>query len=560
MRICATAGPVADALHRMGHEVLTLRHQDLPPVFDLPEELERRDFTPDLVLQTESLSHRTLYRGLGELDCLKVFWSIDTHLNLFWQQHYFRLFDGIATPHASLLEPAGPGQEPRALPPVLRLPWYGEQRPWKPHATRQNDVAFVGRVTEHRPLRQWLAAFLQEHCDAAVAQDLTREQMFRLYEDSRLAPNESIACEVNFRLLETASCGCLCLSQNVGPDQDALLEPGEELLVYDDVLELQEQLDRCLRSPADAETMARKAWERVQREHLPWHRAASLLDFVQGLGRCAATGDEARLHYALAFRELHRAGRMDAPAGILESRLETLPQTWETRRALLGLLLEQGRLQEALARAAAVLSEQAPEDAALYNLAGSCVWLLAEQWPLARQFWLRQCKATGRLEGVPDTPQQLLLHWAGLLDRKGLLTNWGSPFQPGLHLPSCAVECLQLAQHLGADKLEVMRRLDRVYARTRGGHYYRLGTLSELSLHEPAAWRHGLALGRVNLQSYRLRQGLEELLMAWRTASAQGREASFFRTLQGHDPRGLSRKALLDFVRQSPETINTPES
>lgn len=566
MRICATPGPLNVALKNMGHEVLLLDDVHAPQVLDLEQELARRNFSPDLVLQTEHLGQRVLLKGLSSLSCPKIFWSLDTHLNLSWQLPYMRLFDAVATPHASIMERL---RVPH--PPTLRLAKPGHDVPWRPHEQRGHSISFVGRFTSQRPLRKWLASFLEERYAAHIDQDVPFREMLELYADTRLAPNESILGEVNFRLMETVSCGCLTFSQNVGPDQDALFEPGREIMLYENVLELESLLDHFLEHPESAERKARRAWERLRAEHLPRHRAQALLDFVQETPLNSATGSEAKTAFWCCIWNLYRAERFSIQPDVLENALATLPQTAEVQSARLAFLVFRQRLPEAARLAATLLAAEVHPHDLEFNLHGSTVGLLAEQWKLAKQFWLRHCRAMKKNLEPPASPQHLLLLWAKVLTREDALATPGFTYDPGRHLPASAVECLYLAQEKGPQNLELTRQMDALFAQLKGSPYFRLGTLSELTLHERGNWRYGLSLGLINLQSFRRKQGIEEVTLAWRTAREQGKENAFFRVLDGMEPKGLALAAIKGVAAQreaprrhasdsSPEPRNHPES
>ncbi len=288
-----------------GHEVRVLRPG--PGVFHLPGVLRSMDFSPDLFLQQENLGTRVYFGGLESLDCPTLFWAIDSHLNMFWQQWYALLFDAVLTPHLSLFEALPEVRRPKRL---HRFSWPGQRREWIPHDQRGRAMSLCARLDRHRPVRVWLADLLRPR-GLHVTEGLDMVGMMRLYDDSRVVPNECIANEVNFRLLEGASSGCLVLSPDVGEDQNALLAPDKEFLIYRDGLELLDQTAWAQKRPEAAEAMGRAAMRRVQAEHLPEHRAATVLELAVGLTRNRLTGRAAGLVFWMTLALQIRDRRMD---------------------------------------------------------------------------------------------------------------------------------------------------------------------------------------------------------------------------------------------------------
>lgn len=543
MRICALAPQLASALAEMGHEVAAFWPSE--PLFDLHGTLAARGFEPELIIQQESLGQRVLLTGLERFSCPKVFWSLDTHLNLFWQRHYVRLFDGVLSPHMSILEREGfgPGCQGR---PAGRMAMFAPSRPWRPHAERSRPVGFVGRLTAFRPARRWLTEFLRERYGAEPAQDLSFQAMLDHYQDTRLAPNESLLGEVNFRLMEAAGCGCLVLNQDVGPDQDALFRPGAEMEVCAHVLELRELLDHYLARPDEAEALGRAAWERVQREHLARHRAQELLAFASGLASCAEKGAEAQSAFWLALAGLARAGLISAEAEALERSLARLKPGAQALAARLTLACEQRGRQAALALAATALADPGLGPEPEVALAGSMLGVLLDDWALARGFWLLRQRAAGNASApLPESPAALCVAWAGELARAGRVASGGFPYDPAEHVPTCALECLYLASRLAPEDLDVTRRLAAMTGTLRGHDYIRMAHLSHLALHNPRDWRTGLQLGMAGLRSFRAEEGLAELRQALANARDQGKEAAFLGALEACDPRGSALAALL---------------
>lgn len=309
MRILTINLSIDSALTALGHEVLSVL---LPAgVYALHSQPGVSAFQPDLLIQQEALGNAVILTDVDTFSCPKAFWSIDTHLNLFWHRYYGRLFDCFLTPHADFCTEAPPHWQ---HPYTCRLPFAGLPVPWRAHAERSADLNFVGRITLQRPMRQQAIQFLQQRYRMGLHQDISRADMLTLYTDTRILPNETIAFESNFRLLEGASCGCCLISPHVGADQDAVLEPGKEVLVYADALECAELIDLCLRKPRMAEAVGRMAWERVQASHLPEHRAVQLLQILAKVPAVACEGAKAREALWCSGAELELTGTFSSTA------------------------------------------------------------------------------------------------------------------------------------------------------------------------------------------------------------------------------------------------------
>lgn len=533
MRIALLSPVLGEAFRALGHEVVTFWPTDVA-VFDLHAALEAQQFRPDLIFQEEFLGPRFLLAGLEAFDCPKIFWSLDTHLNRHWHRWYAQCFDGVVTPHLHLWQ-----QFPWRLPQAGRLAFPAYARPWVPHNDRKHDVSFVGRITPQRPRRAWLAEFLRKHFHAIITQDISRSEMLELYMDTRLAPNEAIQAEVNFRVTEAAGCGSLVLTQNIGPDQDALFEPGKEVVVYDHALELQVLLERFRRFPDSAEVIAKAGWDRVQASHLPQHRVGELLAFLQTVPASPPAGINRALAWRLARWELVRNKRHP---GDLEKTAQSLTAYTghpEAMAAILETYWLVGKRQEALALAVQIM--QHPTFIKHPSLVAACsgLALCVDQFALAKQF-------TSMITDVRkiETPCALLLHWAALLCRHGLSAYPGRNFEPLTHLPVCGTDCLFFAMHFAPGDVQVTRRLEALLATCGGYEHIRLGLLSDLSLRKREDWRTSLNLSLANLRAFRLQQGIEEAILALQSARAQGKEGQFIRFLQGMDASGYLAQTL----------------
>ncbi len=301
--VCINAGGLAAALQKAGHQTSSLT---LPPgLTALPPLLKKNNIhNADLLVQHETLGQRVLLGGLEALPFPTVFIAVDSHLNLYWQAHYARLFDLVAAPHPSLFQ-----NLPEELRPPAFLPFAhtGVKRPWRPHAERANILGLCARLGPGRPLRQYMTRLLQAHFPIKLEASLSYPEMLNFYGNTRLVPNECIAAELNFRMFEGASCGALVFSPDIGDDQNRCFEPNREFIPYSNGLELLELLAFYSREPARAEQLALAGWKRLNAEHLPEHRAATLLRHLPQ-SRARAEGPEAAARLWFTLYHCARSG------------------------------------------------------------------------------------------------------------------------------------------------------------------------------------------------------------------------------------------------------------
>ncbi len=282
------------ALQALGHTVydVSVRHAGMYSAKLLLQKYMPGFVQPDIFFHAEALGTKIFFSDIHELSCRTAFWSIDTHLHYGWQQFYGRLYDIFFTPHKNFLThlPAS-WQHPN----THRLTRKGDAYPWKEHTKRTHNLNFVGRLSGTRQQRKNLCCMLQERFGVTSKENLSFTDMMHLFADTRVIPNESIANEVNFRLMEGTSVGACVISPDVGEDQNCLFTPGKEILVYKDLEDLEQIITRCLQEPDFCESVGRAAWERVQKEHLIEHKTAQL---------CAAFFDQPTVyHRELAYSQ-----------------------------------------------------------------------------------------------------------------------------------------------------------------------------------------------------------------------------------------------------------------
>lgn len=530
--------PLVRAFEATGCRVLSLRPGPKRSLLDLPAELDRHTFSPDLVFQQENLGRRLFLEGLDTLDCPRLFWAVDPHLNAYWHTCYAKLFD-LTLCTQDRWRPAVEAFGAR----TAHLPWYGHARAWSPFGDRTHGLAFAGRVTAQRPMRQRLVNMLAERYDERFVHrdDLTLPEMLDFYADSRLAPNESILGEVNFRLFETASCGCVPVTQDLGSEQDALFVPGTEAAVYADAAEMRALCDHLLADRAASQAMARAAWERVNRDHLPEHRAARILEFADEAPAAASGNPQKWL--TLAATRLLESGLSVMDNGELVRRLCSIPADAEVMAATLRMQTLADDKTAMASSAAAVFADAGYASSTDLNLCASAAAMRCggdTMRELARAMLMRHLRAIdARIPEAPESPGAMLRQWARLLLRQGKIMRHGFPFSASRHLPGAATDCLVTSLELEPENLDSLRLMENATRAQRGLEHARSGYLAMLTLHVRGDWRLELESALADLRAFRIEQGMETLRYARHLALEADAGKAFHRALRANDPRAI---------------------
>ncbi|WP_428562164.1 MAG: glycosyltransferase family protein [Solidesulfovibrio sp. DCME] len=536
--ICLIHSHLGPALTGLGCRVVSLD----PPegLADLPRLLAGLAEPVDCVVHQEHLGRRLVLTGLDKAPCPTVFWSLDTHLNAFWQRHYATGFCAVATSQPHLLaDLAPPGTRPAAW-----IPWHGQDRPFVPHADRAQALAFVGRLSPQRHRRRWfcdhLARFGLSH-----RQDAFGPALGAAYDTARIVPNECIAGEVNLRLFEAASSGCLVVSPRAPREVEELFAPDREAFYYDDVLELDERLRFALAHPDLTERLGRAAWAAVAARHLPEHRAAALLGLLRRAGP-PPRDSQARAGTALAVYHLNRAGQLATPRAAIWGLVAEAPGTPAIVAARLQLALADANRELAAALCALCLTRPELSGDARSACACALAALRLCDAATAARAYVGFLAASGRRDAPRlRAPRDYLLFFAKALEAVGEVAAPGMPFDPAVHLPETAVQCLIAAQALHPHDVDIERRLEALLRRQPGTEAERVGLLSDLTLRRPDDWSLALELGLANLRGCRLEAGVEEVRLAGATAARLGQGERFVRRLALADPSGRIARAAL---------------
>ncbi len=274
---------LSEALKLLGHRVVHAetflppgaREVDLSAVLAQLPAADR----PDLLLVVERLGPRRLPLNLENIKLPRAFYALDPHLNLYWHQKYASAFDCVFTTQQSSMSAfRGKGR------PVFWLPWAVDLGAVFDHSLpRSDDIAFVGRLDQRRKRRLILQA-LKSRFPVRVWGDrqdnkVSHQEMGRIYSQARLVVNEAIQGEVNLRFFEALAAGALLLTEDVGPNLQGLLTPGEDLITYGPQ-DLLEKAAYYLSHEEERRAIAQRGRERVCAQHHTLARARQFLEYL----------------------------------------------------------------------------------------------------------------------------------------------------------------------------------------------------------------------------------------------------------------------------------------
>jgi len=364
--------------------------------------------------------------------------------------------------------------------------------------------------------------------------DLDFEAMLAAYSSALIVPNEAILGELNFRIFEAASCGCALITPDV-PGLAELFTPGEEVLTYTHGLELLAHLHTLLAHPAQARCLGSQAFRRIHTQHLPEHRAQAILGALPSQAN-AATGEKAS---ALLWRTVAILWEADMLAlkdlERLRVHLQTHAHHPEAAAAL--LRVELVCAPESARQRIQHLAQHLPQHPELLATAGLAALHLKE-------YDAAQALLEHGIGQTAAPPSSAYLLWAELWQRSGMVCRPGFVFRPQHHIPGSALEALIVAHEQAPEDREPPQRIDELLNSWQGFEEIRLGALSFLSLRDPGNWQLSAELAWTNFRAFRLREGAEELALAWESAQRQGTTEELIAYVVARDPSGYMARLL----------------
>jgi len=234
---------------------------------------------PDLYLWIDPAG-RYFPPGIERLPIPTACYLIDVHLGR-WREQAARFFDVVFIAQKDYLERfrRAVGHDQVYWLPLAAAPDVHRDH----HLPRIYDVGFVGNISmAHRKTAR--ARRLRLIAERFRTNDFYRvytpEEVGRVYSQSRIVFNCSIAGDVTMRVFEGTACGALVLTDTVANGLDELFEIGREIVVYQDDRDLLEKIAYYLAHEEEREAIARAGQARTLREHTYIHRMERLIHLV----------------------------------------------------------------------------------------------------------------------------------------------------------------------------------------------------------------------------------------------------------------------------------------
>ncbi len=237
----------------------------------------------DVLLQVESLGKREIILDLPEINCLKIFYAVDIHLNYFWQKLYAQNFNILISSQKNYSEKykRDTGNISYWLPWGINPVFVKE---FIPHKSRKHLIAFIGTIDSSRVKRKNIIDIIKSKFDIFIAGNtpsnrLSTQEVIQIYRNSKIVINESINSEINFRYFEATSSGALLFTEKIDNGEETLFKEDKEFIRFNQE-NLIEKLDFFIKNPEISEKIALTGYNNTINHHTISKRVETLSKII----------------------------------------------------------------------------------------------------------------------------------------------------------------------------------------------------------------------------------------------------------------------------------------
>lgn len=203
---------------------------------------------------------------------LKIFWSIDSHCVL---QEHINLCRNL---RIDVLLNSTEGYLKYFDSEVKRIYWFPNAYPddliYPLDIEKTIDIGFCGNILNRGKVIDSLDKY-------GIKKDIfiIGDDMVRAINSYKIHLNCNISDDINYRTFETTGCKTLLLT-NYTPNLEKLFEIGKEVVIYNDLIDLDNKVRYYLENVSERNIIAEGGYNRVKREHTYSHRAKKIIDII----------------------------------------------------------------------------------------------------------------------------------------------------------------------------------------------------------------------------------------------------------------------------------------
>ncbi len=291
----------------------------------LNEAIQETGVSPDFVF-IELFGPSCIPNEIYQCEYPLILYCIDSSINEFWLKPLAQCFDMVFVDQVSsvqTLQQCGVD--------VHWLPLCASESDFRQTASKKHFITFVGRTDEQRLKRQNLLDSISERFELNIVEGISKDTMLDLFSESHVVLNENFFPGLNLRFFQALASGSLLLSESKSQGVRKYFQAGTHYVAYSpaNIIEL---LEKIQANPSQFQAIARQGQELCRNQHLSFHRAQSVLQYVQNLSKISKVRkkehyDELQLYEAIA--KYHHGCRF---GGNITQSLNILKQTQKTSK------------------------------------------------------------------------------------------------------------------------------------------------------------------------------------------------------------------------------------
>ncbi len=169
----------------------------------------------DILIVVQSLDKPRLFINLDRFKSKKIFISVDSTINFYWQKYYLKNFDLTLCDQPNISDDFSK-LGINSLPFLLA---FNDSNVERKEYKREIDLLFVGkRNSKVRGKRENILKLIDESginikIIDGVNSTVSERELYNLYRSSKIVLNENLFPSINLRLFEIMGCGALCFTE-----------------------------------------------------------------------------------------------------------------------------------------------------------------------------------------------------------------------------------------------------------------------------------------------------------------------------------------------------------